>query len=457
MTAISSLDFIQWLALIGVLLLALGLSSSHVQRLPISASAVYLVLGWSVGPQGLGWLQLTLDQGNPELERLTEAAVVVALLISGLKLRLPLRHAAWSAVFRLAGPVMLVCIGAIALYAHFVLHLAPALALLLGAMLAPTDPVLAGAVSVSDAADKDRVKYGLSGEAGLNDGTSFPFVVLGLEWLRQQSLGTWVGRWALVEVLWAIPSALVLGYLLGSGVGRLAIRVRSAQRDTEAPSDFVALALIALSYTIAHVIHAWGFLAVFAAGVGLRRAELQIVAESPHPNVRGESKTHPPAEHLVGARVDASDLEAPAVAAGVLVAETISFGNTMERLLELVLVTVVGATVGSYWDWRALGIAFGLFCIVRPLATYALLLGTPTTRVQRWLMGWFGIRGIGSLYYLGYALNHDLTQAGARELTGLTLSVVAISILVHGISATPLLNLYQALHSRRKRAVQQRR
>lgn len=451
MTTHTSLSFLEWLAFIGVLLLILGLTSAHVKRLPISASVIYLAVGFAVGPAALGWVQLELEPGNVWFERLTEIAVIVALFISGLKLRLPLRDKAWAASFRLAGPVMLVCIASVALFAHLVLHLAPAHALLLGAVLAPTDPVLAGAVSVGHAADKDRLRYGLSGEAGLNDGTAFPFVVLALEWMRHEALGSWVWRWALVELVWGVTAALVLGYFLGERVGRVAIRIRSAQRDTEAPSDFVAIALIALAYVGAHAIHAWGFLAVFAAGVGLRRAELRVVAASPHPDAASDqhSATHPPAEHLVPARVEERALEAPAVAAGVLVAETISFGDTAERVLEVVLVTIVGSAMALYWDSRALLVALALFFIIRPLAAYLLLYGTATTTLQRWLIGWFGIRGIGSLYYVAYALNHGLTGAAAQDALKLTIPVVAASILLHGVSATPILNHYAKVFAAR--------
>jgi sodium/hydrogen antiporter len=370
---------------------------------------------------------------------------VTALFISGLKLRLPPTHHAWAAVYRLAGPVMLLCIAGVAAFGHWILGLSPPLALLLGAVLAPTDPVLAGSVSVSDAADRDRLKYALSGEAGLNDGTAFPFVVLALAWKGHtiSDAGS-IARWVLLDLLWAVGAALIAGYLLGLTLGKLSIMQRSQQRDTEAPSDLAALALIALSYTVGHLLHSWAFLAVFAAGVGLRRAELGIVAATPHPEISRPQVSHPPAEHLVSAKVNPEELEAPAIAAGVLVAETMSFGTTVERILEVVLVTLVGAAVGSYWDYRALPIAFFLFFVLRPLGVYVLLLGTKTSALQRWLIGWFGIRGIGSLYYLAYAQN-SLSKHGdvAGTLAGLTLSVISLSILIHGTSATPLLALYE--------------
>lgn len=453
----TSLGFTPWLALVGVLLLVLSFSSAHVQRLPISSSTLYLLVGVVFGPRVTNLLELQVGVANPWVERLTEVAVSVALFSSGLKLRLPLRHEAWSPVVRLAGPLMLLCIGGVAMVSHYVLGFGWPESLLLGAFLAPTDPVLAGAVSLSHAADRDRVRFALSGEAGLNDGTAFPFVVLALALQHDGSAG-WQGlaRWALVDLLWAVGAALLAGYLLGRTLGWWAIRLRSHERDTRAPSDFVALALIALAYTAGSLLHAWSFLAVFAAGVGLRRAEVKIVADTPHPDhaSRGSSRqvsvTHPPAEHLVSAHVAPAELEAPAVAAGVLVSETMAFGSTVERLLECLLVTLVGVAVSSYWDSRALLLGLFLFGLLRPLGTYLVLAGTHTSKLQRLMIGWFGIRGIGSLYYLAHAQGSASPSAIAEDLVGITLSTVALSVLVHGTSATPLLNLYERQKQRRK-------
>lgn len=446
------MSFLGWMALAGMLLLLLALSSAYLRSLPISTSAIYLALGVAIGPLGFGWILIDLGDQIRWFERLTEVAVIVALFVGGLKLRLPLRDPAWIAARRLGGPVMLASIAGVALCAWQLLGLDPASALLLGAVLAPTDPVLAGAVKVSRAADHDRVRYGLSGEAGLNDGMAFPFVIFALLWAEHGGAGGWIAGWALHRLLWAVPAGLLLGFLLGRGVGRLAIWLRSRQQDTGAPSDFLALALIALSYVCAEFIGAWGFLATFAAGVGLRRAEMHVTRMTPHPDQpkqpdgqNGSAQTaepHPPAEELVGASVEAEELKEPAVAAGVLVAETISFGDTAERLLEIMLVVLVGVLLASQWDPRAVPLALLLFLVIRPVATWILLAGTPTTNPQRWLMGWFGIRGIGSLYYLCYALTHGLTGPAA-DLAGLTISVVALSILIHGMSARPLLARYE--------------
>jgi NhaP-type Na+/H+ or K+/H+ antiporter len=173
--------------------------------------------------------------------------VIVALFFGGLKVRLPLRDPAWVAAVRLSGPVMLATIVGVALCAHLLLGLDPAAAILLGAVLALTDPVLANLVKVDSAADRDRMRYGLSGEAGLNDGAAIPFFVLALSGAEHGGSGSSLGEWALHRRVWAVFAGLLLGFALGRAAGWLAIRLRSRQQDTGAPSDFLALALIALS------------------------------------------------------------------------------------------------------------------------------------------------------------------------------------------------------------------
>lgn len=451
------MSVLAWMTAVGGLLLLMALTSSHVERLPISTSLIYLLVGIGIGPVGFGVLQLDIESQRQWLETLTEFAVIVSLFVGGLRLRLPLRNHAWQVALRLAGPMMILSILGVAATANLLLGLPIAVALLLGAIIAPTDPVLAAKVSVNDAADHDRVRYGLSGEAGLNDGAAFPFVIFGMEFLRAGNLHDWVGEWFLSRVIWAVPAGLAIGYLLGTGIGQLAIRIRTRSTDANAPNDFLALALIALSYVAAERVHAWGFLAVFAAGVGLRHAEVRVVRETPHPEhadlperVGQKPELHPPAETLITTRASAESSQEPSVAAGVLISDALSFGDTLERMLEVLLVVLVGIAVATAWTWSGALLAVLLFVVIRPIGTQVALLGSRTTKAQRWLLGWFGIRGIGSLYYLSYALNHGVPSGDAERLVAVVVTVVACSIVVHGISVTPVLHWYERSLARRQ-------
>jgi sodium/hydrogen antiporter len=436
------MSFIHWMVLVGALLLAMALSSAWIRRLPISTAAIYLGFGCAIGPLGFDWLRVDVVENAKWLERLTEVAVILSLFIGGLRLRLPLRDRAWTAAYVLASVVMLASIAGVALFAWGVLGLDPALALAIGAILAPTDPVLASSVTVGHSQDEDRLRYALSGEAGLNDGAAYPFVVLALLWMAGPGAAE-LAQWAGHRLLWAIPAGLAIGYAMGRGVGMVAIRLRTLSQDTAAPTDFLALALIALSYAAAEQLGAWGFLSVFAAGIGLRRTERATVEAEPHPEAHAATD-HPPAETLVEPnQVTEEEMEQPAVAAGVMVAEVFSFGDTLERMLEVLLVVLVGVSLASHWSWAGAWLALALIFVIRPLATLLPLAGTPTTVLQRGLLGWFGIRGIGSLYYLAYSLTHGLDGPGAEMLAGLAVTVVAVSIVLHGITSHPLMQWYE--------------
>lgn len=448
------MEFLGWMALTGVLFLLIALLSAYIRDAPITTSVIYMIVGVLISPLVFGLIKIDIIESSKWFEHLTEIAVIISLFIGGLKLRLPPFNPAWYAAYALALPTMLFSIAGIAVFAYYVFGLTPAVAVLLGSFLAPTDPVLASTVSVEDAADKDRMRYGLSGEAGFNDGMAFPFVIFGLMWLENGTLGSWIGGWALHRLVWAVPAGLILGFLLGKGVGHLTVFLRTKHRDRTSPNDFLALALILLAYVGAEMIYAWGFLAVFAAGIGLRQTEIKTVEKNPLPeHDKGEIENdkklkdetaHPPAEHNVEGNKEENEIEKPAVAAGVIVSEILSFGDTAERLLEFLLVLIVGVALAIHWNWMAIPLALVFFFVIRPLFAFIFLWFTPTTFSQKMLMAWFGIRGIGSLYYLTYALNHGWNEQ-TKTVADLTISTVALSIVIHGLSSQPILDYYEKL------------
>ncbi|MFK3972062.1 cation:proton antiporter [Pseudomonas sp. NPDC087358] len=446
------MSFILCMTVFGVLLMLLALTSSYLRWLPVTTSAVCLAFGACIGPWGLDLVHLDVREARHWLERLTEIAVLFSLFNTGIKLRLPLHRKAWHSAYLLAVPVMLASIVGVCLVAHYLFDLSWAVALLLGAMLSPTDPVLAGLVQVNNAQDFDRVRFGLSGEAGLNDGTAFPFVIFALLFIGHGPADfSWVQGWLLKNLLWGVPLGLLIGYGLGRGVGHLMIYLRIKNADsTSSPNDFLALALIAVAYVVAEGLGAFGFLSVFAAGLGLRQAEVRTTrSEVPAEHLAKPVLGHMQAEPEAAIASNLQDLSQPQLAAGVMMGDMLVFGSLVERAMEVLLITLLGAAIAFYWDWRAIGLGLALFCVIRPLSVWLLISGNLLTRPQKALVGWFGIRGIGTLYYLCYALSHGLPADTVHTTIGLTLSVVALSILLHGVSIQPLLERYErSMHDR---------
>ena len=441
------MTFILWLAVLGAVLLTLALTSSYLRWMPVTTSAVCLLLGIGIGPLGVDLLHLDIKGSARWMEHLTEVAVLFSLFVSGLKLRLPLKHRTWRIAFGMAGPVMLLTILGICAVMHYLFELSWGVSLLVGAILAPTDPVLAGLVQVNNAQDYDALRFGLSGEAGLNDGTAFPFVIFALLFMQHGGFdGDWFDGWVLKNLLWAVPAGLLTGYWMGRGIGRMTLWLRITNSDsTLSPNDYLTLALIALAYVAAEAVGGYGFLSVFAAGLGLRQAEFRSTGHSQTPS---EHLALPVVGHLEveperALQGDVSDLQDTQIAAGVMMGDMLSFGSLVERSMEVFLVTVVGVVLASHWDWRALPVAALLFWVIRPLSVFAMPWGRLIDRQQRGLMGWFGIRGIGSIYYLFYALNHGLIGTSSTVAVNLTLSVIALSIVVHGLSTQPMLAWYE--------------
>ncbi len=415
-------------ALIGLLLIVMTLTSSLISRVPLSSAILYLAVGVCIGPRGLGLLVLDPVDDAPMLERLTEIAVLISLFTVGLKLELPLRDRRWRIPLQLASVSMLITVGAITAVGMWLLHLPLGAAVLLGAILAPTDPVLASDVQVADPQDRDRLRFGLTGEGGLNDGTAFPLVMLGLGLLSLHDLGEWGWRWWAVDVVWAVAGGLAIGYLLGTLVGRAILYLRTRHREALGPDEFMVLGLIALAYGVALLCHTYGFLAVFAAGLALRR----VAAQTATPPV------------VAGDVVSKSDAASAAEAPGHMMQAVERFNAQLERLAEVAVVLVVGAllTVVDFGT-EVLWFVPVLLFVIRPLAVYVGLVGAKVERSQRRLIAWFGIRGIGSIYYLMYAVTHDLHPVIAQRLLAITLAVVVASALLHGVSVTPLMRRYE--------------
>ena len=423
-----------WFLLAGALLIGVALSGTVLKRLPLTVSMFYLGVGASLGPWGAGLIAFDAVDDATALERISEIAVIISLFTAGLKLRLPRSDRRWRAAVLLAVGSMALTVAGIALVAVALLGLPAGAAVLLGAVLAPTDPVLASDVQVVDEHDTGPAAFSLTGEAGLNDGTAFPFVMLGLGLMGAHELGTSGWRWVTVDLAWAVAAGLAIGTVCGAGVGRLVIYLRRVHREAVGLDEFLALGLIALSYGLALSAHAYGFLAVFAAGLSVRRIEREH-SEVPAPDdVERHGRDHEEAATH------------PDTAPAHMARAVLEFNEQLERLGEVAVVLVVGALLAGITGWaRGLLVAFAAFAVIRPAATAVTLIGSPLTSTQRAFVAWFGVRGVGSIYYLTYALAHGgASSPGARVLADIVLVVVAASVILHGVSVTPLMRRYRA-------------
>jgi sodium/hydrogen antiporter len=443
-----------WYVVAGLALVGLTFVMPLSQRSRISAPILYLAAGLALGPSALGILSWDLVREAHLFERVTELAVLVSLFTVGLNMRRSLRDRQWLVPLRLATVAMVVTIGALSAVGVLLLDLPLGAAVLLGAILAPTDPVLASDVQLQDSGDRDKLRHSLSGEAGLNDGAAFPFVMLGLGllglhpdagagvlgWWGEQPFG--IGRWLLWDVAWAIAAGLAVGGGIGWLIGHATLLLQRRPGLTVSLHEFLVLGIIALSYGVAELVQGYGFLSVFAAGYALRYIELRATGHADDP---AELPAIVP-----GPRGGMTpDMEKPQ-AAQFLAVSMIEFNDKLEHALMAAVVILVGSVLTTaHVTLEVLWLAPLLFLVIRPLAVAIGLVRSAVTTERRTLIAWFGIRGIGSIYYLAYAIEMNLTAPTAERLTGLVLSVIVASILVHGVSGAPLMGWYERRRSRR--------
>ncbi len=398
------------------------LAAKPLARLLMSSAMVYLALGFALGPAGLQLIALDPIRHAAVLERVAEVALLISLFSVGLRMgNVPLRDRRWRLPVRLAFVSMAITVGLIAAVGVWLLGMPLGGAVLLGAILAPTDPVLASGVKTEGGTDPGRLRFSLAGEGGLNDGSAFPFVLLGLGLLGVHDLGPGAWRWWIIDLLWATGAGLLIGAAIGSLVGRLVVHLRARHQLALGRDEFLSLGLVALAYGAAQLVLASGFLAVFAAGLALQR-------------VREPAGSDPNSATMSDA--------------------VQGFNEQLEKLAELAIVLLVGAMLpyaelSSGSAWTVAGFVLLLFIVLRTLAVLAGTQGEPMTANQRLLTCWFGIRGIGSIYYLLYAIHHGVSGALAQQLITLSLLTVAASVVVHGVSVRPLMGWYLRHKQRR--------
>lgn len=424
-----------WFLVIGGLLVLMAVARGLIARLPLTGAMVYLFAGFALGPAGVDMLNPDIE-GNLRLLRiLTETGLVISLFAIGMYLRVPLSDRLWLLTLRLVGPAMIVTIALLYAAAHFGLGFPSSQALLLAAILAPTDPVLANELRVTEAGDDEPLRFALSSEGGSNDGAAYPVVLLGLALCTSPTFDAGLSWTFAVSVVWGIVSALGIGWVFGAGVVILATRLRTRYEQALGLEGFFALGLMALSYGCALLAHGYAFIAVFAAGVALRREELKATGD--------KSPTEALETVERGEREEAA--KDPDLAHAYMAETMMAFAVEFERLVEFALMLLIGSIVSAHWrplmDWRVIWPVLFLLLVARPLATTISLVGSSLDTHQRWLVGWLGIRGVGAFYYLLFSLE----RAGKDQLepiAPIVLASIVLSVVLHGASATTLLRRY---------------
>ena len=344
---------------------------------------------------------------------LAEACVIISLMGVGLAIDRPLHWRTWGLTWRLLIVAMPLCIAGVALLGWWAVGLTVPAAVLLGAVLAPTDPVLASDVQLrppphedEDEIDpeQDAVRFALTSEAGLNDALAFPFVYLGLFLLGRGPIEGWLTEWVLWTLLGKVAIGGVVGWVVGLTLGRMAFRSSVISlRVAEIGNPLLALAVTFAVYGLTELVGGYGFLAVFAAAVAIR-------------SVRPSDGYHRQLHALI---------------------------EQLETILTLALLLMLGAAMSAglllELRWSSVLLAVTLVFVIRPLCAGVALWGsTELAGWERTAVAAFGVRGIGSVYYLAYALSSEYTSEGLELWSVVTFTIV-LSVIVHGIAAAPVM------------------
>lgn len=394
-----------------------GLLTQKLLSAPMVVVGVGMLIGWLI-PAESGLVNVI---ERPEIaERMAEITVIVALYGVGLALDRPLTFRGWSTTWRLLAVGMPLAIVSVALLGWWALGLTPAVAILFGAILAPTDPVLAADVQVegpslgeSAGDETDEARFALTSEAGLNDALAFPFIYFAIYLAARGAPEEWIWNWVAWDLVGKTVIGAVTGWVLGRLGGEALYRLRVGDHQLIRYAEPAgAVATLLMSYGVGELVGGWGFLAVFFAALGIRSAE------------RGN-------EHH---------------------ARFHEFIQRTEHLLTLLVLLVIGISFISEavprLQWSHVGVAAVVLLVIRPLAAGISLIGDKRLlRGERWVVAAFGVRGVGSLYYLCYAMEYFSQDDGWALWPAVSLVIVS-SIVLHGAAAPPAMNALERYRER---------
>lgn len=381
------------------------------RKLPASLPMLQLIFG-----VGIGYFLHQLPTMHAvsygfAIEKITEMVVLISLVGCGIKIDTPLDWKKWQPTLRLLLIVMPIGIVSMMLMGHYIFGLSMAGALLLGAALAPTDPVLASSIQVGPPNEdkyEDVTRFSLTSEAGLNDGFAFPFVFLAIGMATavatQQHFSSqdWL-HWLGYDVLWRIVGGLGMGFLVGKVLAKWLFTKKNPDCVEQ---GYMVVALMLIAYGLTELIHGYGFIAVFVAALTFRRSEAEH-------------------DYHIGLHDFAEQTEGLLMSL-VMVCLGIFFGQTLASPVDI--------------TWQVYVVCLTFLLIVRPVAGYLSLAKLGMSRAERWATGTLGIRGIGTFYYVAYAVNKGVfSDTEATKIWVICEVMVLMSVFIHGISALQLL------------------
>lgn len=401
------------LTIVGVAALGMAFMPSLSKKIKISYAIFYVIAGFGLYLIFKD-LPAPLFSSYPNITRhLTELAVIISIMGTGLKIDQPFSFKGWATPFRLVSITMLLSIIFCTLLGKYVLGFDWGTSFLLGAVLAPTDPVLASDVQVGPPLEKhhDNVRFSLTAEAGMNDGMAFPFVWFAIAVATAEKFSfADVGEWFLVDVLYKIIAAVICGLLVGRGIAYVVFEKK--EKFVVVKDSFIAIAVTLIVFALTELIHAYGFIAVFVCAITIRNYEL---------NNKFHKYLH-------------------------------EFTDQIERILVAIILLLFGGSLAvgvlEYLTWEMAVIGIFIVILVRPVAAYLGLWGNKLHPNEKWGISFFGIKGIGSFYYLSFALLQT-TFNHQNELWALVSFVVLLSIVLHGLTATRVMEKIKKKHTKK--------
>lgn len=400
------------LAGLGLATLLMAWLPSLSQKIKISSPIILLLVGFLLFSVDIPLLWPDPLWNDQWLMYFSEIIVIISLMGAGLKIGEHYSWSSWKKPLLLVFITMPICMISAYLLGKYFLVLSVPSSLLLAAVLAPTDPVLAAEVQLKDPMeqeeDENNIRFSLTAEAGLNDGIAYPFSYLAV--LVAQA-GSWAAfnftDWLWDKFFLKIFLGIIIGLAIGRLIGFLLDRLYK-YTGVETFVGFLALSLTITTYGISELLHGYGFLAVFFAGFSLRYYE----------KVSGDYKK-----------------------------KLHDFVHEVEHLLLVVWIILFGGSIMNgmltLTDWRGILFAFVFVLLIRPLAGLLALAGVKESKRSKFAISFFGIRGIGSVFYLSWAMVQFDGFEFKNELYSITAYIILISIILHGLTAPSAMDYFR--------------